>query len=43
MEFYVQIELLQDGRLKIDSKCTLGKRAFDLIDVIKLLDVTSTE
>ncbi|QWH32194.1 hypothetical protein EXW51_28975 (plasmid) [Bacillus mycoides] len=41
MEFYVQIELIQDGRLV--ANVLKEKRVFDLINVIKLLEVTSTE
>ncbi|MED1116968.1 hypothetical protein [Bacillus paramycoides] len=41
MEFYVEIGLLQDERLVANE--LEEKRAFDLINVIKPLDVTSTE
>ncbi|MDZ5610370.1 hypothetical protein U2I54_25930 [Bacillus pseudomycoides] len=41
MEFYVEIGLLQDERLVANT--LEEKRAFDLINVIKLLDVTSNE
>lgn len=41
MEFYVEIGLLQDERLVANE--LEENRAFTLINVIKLLDVTSTE
>ncbi|WP_257153355.1 hypothetical protein [Bacillus pseudomycoides] len=41
MEFYVEIGLLQDERLVANE--LEENRAFALINVIKLLDVTSTE
>ncbi|MCR8860960.1 hypothetical protein [Bacillus pseudomycoides] len=41
MEFYVEIGLLQDERLVANE--LEENRALALINVIKLLDVTSTE
>jgi len=41
MEFYVEIGLLQDERLVANE--LEEKRAFDLINFIKLLNMISTE